>query len=166
MPRTALMSLRLIEQIRELLDKESDDARLAERLGLGLEAVPRHRPAAGTRGRSGLIQKSADVIRQRGADKVPLRDLALGRRQVSAVTITLATNASPPASATGVPVQTATIGTIAGTALTHSSQYIVTGLFSIPANQSAGTEDVAVSFSLASPGCGEDDPGVAWAGGC
>ena len=34
------MSLRLIEQIRELLDKESDDARLAERLGLGLEAVP------------------------------------------------------------------------------------------------------------------------------
>lgn len=30
---------RLIEQIRELLDQEPDDARLAERLGLSLKAV-------------------------------------------------------------------------------------------------------------------------------
>ncbi|HPM82876.1 MAG TPA: DUF1566 domain-containing protein, partial [Candidatus Anammoximicrobium sp.] len=63
-----------------------------------------------------------------------------------AVTVNLDTSATPPVPPAGVVPSNASIGTITGSALTHASQYVVTGTFSIPTGEAAGTKDVAVSF--------------------
>ena len=59
------------------------------------------------------------------------------------VTFTLSGNV-PPA---GAPVTSASLGTISGTSLTHSSQYLVTGLFTVPANAALGWQDATVVFT-------------------
>ena len=61
-----------------------------------------------------------------------------------AVTFTL--NATPPPPGAGVPVTSATIGTIAATALAHPSQTTVTAVFNIPGNETVETKDVAILF--------------------
>ncbi len=62
------------------------------------------------------------------------------------VTFTLDTD-SPPAPPAGAPVTSVTLGTIAGSSITHASQYIVTAQFSIPAAEPVGWKDAAIVFS-------------------
>lgn len=54
------------------------------------------------------------------------------------------TPAPPPA---GVAPTSVTIGTISGTSFTHSSQYLVTATFAIPAAEATGTKDAVVTFT-------------------
>jgi hypothetical protein len=54
---------------------------------------------------------------------------------------------TPPPPPSGVMPDSVTIGTISGTYVTHSSQYTVTAVFDIPAGESVGTKDVAISFT-------------------
>jgi hypothetical protein len=67
------------------------------------------------------------------------------------VTFTLDTD-SPPAPPAGVMPTSVMIGTMSGTSVTHASQYIVTALFSIPAQEPAGAKDTAITFPV--PGGG------------
>jgi hypothetical protein len=66
----------------------------------------------------------------------------------SAVTVTFTldtdTPAPPPAN---VPPESATIGTISGTSVTHVSQYVVTAVFAIPAGEAVGAKDATVTFT-------------------
>jgi hypothetical protein len=67
------------------------------------------------------------------------------------VTFTLDTD-SPPAPPAGVMPTSVTIGTMAGSSATHSSQYVVTGVFTIPSSEPTGAKDAAITFPL--PGGG------------
>jgi hypothetical protein len=62
------------------------------------------------------------------------------------VTFTLDTD-SPPAPPAGVIPDAVTIGTIAGTSVTHASQYTITATFDIPSGEPTGTKDAAITFS-------------------
>lgn len=62
------------------------------------------------------------------------------------VTFTLAAGATPVPPA-GAPVTSVTLGTIAGSSVTHASQYLVTAQFTIPALETVGWKDAAVVFS-------------------
>ena len=59
------------------------------------------------------------------------------------VTFTLAGNV-PPA---GAPPSSVTLGTISGTSVTHTDQYIVTAQFAIPAAETIGWKDAAIVFT-------------------
>lgn len=61
------------------------------------------------------------------------------------VTLTLEGNATPPPPPSHVAPTSATIGAIEGSALTRNAQEI-TAAFDIPADEAAGTKDVAVNF--------------------
>ena len=52
----------------------------------------------------------------------------------------------PPAPPTGIIPESMSIGDVNGTSITHSSQYEITALFDIPADESSGTKDVSISF--------------------
>jgi hypothetical protein len=62
------------------------------------------------------------------------------------VTFTLDTD-TPPAPPAGVLPDSVTIGSLTGTSVTHSSQYTVTALFTIPAGEATGTKDAAITFT-------------------
>ena len=62
------------------------------------------------------------------------------------VTFTLSTSTPLPPPA-GVGPDSATLGSISGTALTHTNRYIVTADFSIPAGEPAGARDAVVTFT-------------------
>lgn len=62
------------------------------------------------------------------------------------VTFTLSSTNSPPVPGAGIPPSKATIGTNLGSSLVHTSQYLVTATFSIPAGAATGLYDVAVTF--------------------
>jgi len=61
------------------------------------------------------------------------------------VTFTLDTDA-PPAPPAGVMPNSVMIGTMSGTSVTHPSQYIVTAVFDIPADEPTGPKDAAITF--------------------
>jgi hypothetical protein len=67
------------------------------------------------------------------------------------VTFTLDTDV-PPAPPAGVIPASVTIGTISGTGVTHASQYTVTAVFDIPAGETPGAKDAAITFSPPSGG--------------
>ena len=62
------------------------------------------------------------------------------------VTFNLNASASPAPPPAFVVPQSASIGSMAGTSLTHVSQYVVTGVFTVPSGTAAGTKDVSVTF--------------------
>lgn len=62
------------------------------------------------------------------------------------VTFTLDTDA-PPAPPAGVLPASVTLGAIAGTGITHASQYSVTAQFAIPAAEPVGLKDAVIAFS-------------------
>ncbi len=62
------------------------------------------------------------------------------------VTFTLDTDV-PPAPPAGVIPNSVLIGTMTGTSVTHSSQYIVTARFNIPSAEPTGAKDVAITFT-------------------
>ena len=53
----------------------------------------------------------------------------------------------PPAPPAGVMPNSVMIGTITGTSVTHSSQYIVTATFNIPAGEPTGAKDATINFT-------------------
>ncbi len=61
------------------------------------------------------------------------------------VTFTLDTD-SPPAPPAGIMPTSVTIGTLAGTSVTHASQYAVTAVFTIPMSEPVGARDCSVVF--------------------
>ncbi|MFC1765502.1 DUF1566 domain-containing protein [Planctomycetota bacterium] len=61
------------------------------------------------------------------------------------LTFTLATG-NPPAPKAGVIPQSVSIGSIQGSALAHPSQYTVTAVFDIPANEVPGSKEAVISF--------------------
>ena len=61
------------------------------------------------------------------------------------VTFTLSAVAPLPPS-NGIPANSATLGTVSGTALTHTNQFIVTARFDIPAGETPGLKDAQVGF--------------------
>jgi PKD repeat protein len=60
--------------------------------------------------------------------------------------VTFTLNATPPPPPTSVSVTSASIGTNAGTALTHPTQTSVTATFNIPGNAPLGAQDVTLVF--------------------
>ncbi len=62
------------------------------------------------------------------------------------VTFTLDTDV-PPAPPAGILPTSVTIGSLTGTSATHSSQYVVTAVFNIPAGETPGAKDCAVNFT-------------------
>ncbi len=62
------------------------------------------------------------------------------------VTFTLDSDLPPPPPA-GVMPSIVTIGSISGTAVTHTNQYIVTAVFDIPAGEADGAKDCTVTFT-------------------
>ena len=65
------------------------------------------------------------------------------------VTFTLDTD-SPPAPPAGVIPDSVMLGTLVGSSVAHDSQYVVTAMFDIPADEPAGLLDAAVSFTVPS----------------
>ncbi|MCU0612302.1 MAG: DUF1566 domain-containing protein, partial [Candidatus Eisenbacteria bacterium] len=63
------------------------------------------------------------------------------------VSFTLDTDV-PPAPPAGIMPTSVTIGTLAGSSLTHASQYQVSAVFDIPQGEPAGAKDVVVAFPL------------------
>jgi len=61
------------------------------------------------------------------------------------VTFTLDTD-SPPAPPAGELPDSVMIGSLSGTSVTHSSQYIVTAVFDIPAGEPTGPKDATITF--------------------
>ncbi len=61
------------------------------------------------------------------------------------VTFTLDTDA-PPAPPAGVTPDSVMIGSMSGTSVTHTSQYIVTAVFNIPAGEPTGPKDAGITF--------------------
>lgn len=62
------------------------------------------------------------------------------------ITFTLATDV-PPAPPAGVLPLSVTLGTMAGNAFSHPDQYTVTATFTIPAGETLGAKDAAITFS-------------------
>ncbi|MHC4445212.1 MAG: Lcl domain-containing protein [Planctomycetota bacterium] len=63
------------------------------------------------------------------------------------VTFTLDNDVPPPPPA-GIMPNSVTIGSINGTSVTHSSQYIVTAVFDIPAGEPTGAKDAIIVFPI------------------
>jgi hypothetical protein len=53
----------------------------------------------------------------------------------------------PPAPPAGVMPDSVSIGGIAGSSITHDSQYTITAVFDIPGGESAGTQNVTITFA-------------------
>jgi hypothetical protein len=62
------------------------------------------------------------------------------------VTFTLDTDTPTPPPAAVAP-DSATIGAVSGTSVTHVSQYVVTAVFAIPAAEAVGAKDASVTFT-------------------
>ncbi len=62
------------------------------------------------------------------------------------VTFTLDSDNPPPPPAGALP-DSASLGTISGSSLTHDTQHTVTALFDIPADETAGPKDCSVAFT-------------------
>ncbi|MCP3978399.1 MAG: DUF1566 domain-containing protein [bacterium] len=62
------------------------------------------------------------------------------------VAFTLDSDVPPPPPAGAMP-DSATIGSLSGASITHSSQYTVTAVFDIPAGETSGAKDAAVTFT-------------------
>ena len=62
------------------------------------------------------------------------------------VTFNLSSGLVPPVPGAGIPPTAVTLGGLAGSAVTHASQYIVTAQFTIPGSEAVGLKDAAVSF--------------------
>ena len=62
------------------------------------------------------------------------------------MTFTLDTD-PPPAPPAGAMPDSVVIGSMSGTSVTHSSQYIVTAVFNIPAGEPTGPKDAAIAFT-------------------
>lgn len=101
--------------------------------------------------------RSASHWHARGVDVLEARCLLAGISSISpvsaaagstvALTVNLSNGATPPVPPANMLPTSIKLGTLSGTGLAHPSQYVVTGNFAIPANESAGTKDVTVTFS-------------------
>ena len=65
----------------------------------------------------------------------------------SNLTVSFTLTSPPPVPPAGVAPSSVTIGTLSGSSVTHSSQYIVTAVFTIPSSTPVGAKDCSVSFS-------------------
>ena len=63
------------------------------------------------------------------------------------VSFTLDSDA-PPAPPAGIMPTSVTLGTMSGSSVTHASQYLVTAVFTIPANEPVGAKDPVIVFPL------------------
>jgi hypothetical protein len=67
------------------------------------------------------------------------------------VTFTLDSDA-PPAPPAGISPSSVTLGGLAGSAVTHTAQTVVTAVFTIPAGEAVGAKDASIVFPLPSSG--------------
>lgn len=68
------------------------------------------------------------------------------RGQTVSLTINLSATATPAVPPQNAPILSATIGTTGGTSLSHVTQYVVTGSFTIPGGAATGAQTVSVTF--------------------
>jgi len=62
--------------------------------------------------------------------------------------VTFTLSSSPPAPpATTVPINSVSIGTNAGTASSHTNQYVISALFNLPGNVSTGAQNVLITYA-------------------
>lgn len=110
-------------------------------------AIPR-RFGAATLALALVLLASPVVVRAQNVNQVLTVSPASAAQGAVGVTVTFTLDTdSPPAPPAGVAPSSVSLGTLAGTAVTHASQYTVTAAFTIPAGQAVGTCDATVVFS-------------------